>query len=148
MLSFCLVLFNWWKCHFLVIEYYYHTKSWPCWGLERILAQITCLKDVEKSVCFKENLKQHQCWHVDEHCSGVDTVIMVRAYTITSGALMVQEELVKYTPKHMLTRQHLTRSSLQTQWDPTQRRAVWAAFFIQEMKCSHHNWPWDSNSCE
>lgn len=69
------------------------------WRLERLLAQITFLKDVLEPVHFGENLVRDQCRHADELCSGVarGAVIMARACRIISGAPMVQEEFMKHT---------------------------------------------------
>lgn len=57
------------------------------WRLERLLAEITCLKDVLEPVHFGENLVRDQCRHADELCSGVarGAVIMAGACRIISG---------------------------------------------------------------
>lgn len=82
------------------------TERASCWRLKLTLAQITCLKDALEPIHFGENLVQDQCWHTDELCSGVarGTMIMARACRIISGALMAQEELMKYTPNHTRSR--------------------------------------------
>lgn len=96
-----------------------------------------------KPVYFGENLVRHQCWHADELCSGVagGTMIMVRACRMISWALMVQEELVKYTPNHTCSHSTPHRLIIGNSVRSYSKVRGQSRASVQEIKRSHRNWP-------